>query len=384
MLVGENGIITQAQRAAQETEQAQVEEQKQLAMLEASVHLEEYEYTDANGEKVNIPAQCAVSKIEGENTLENGLVIIDVNGNEWVWIEVPRTEEVYPNAGTEIVNFTNSEYTAIETDLHSYSNEYRYNNMDCSDIYYSEETTGLTSTEYYKLKFKMLKSVYQNEGFWIGRYEAGTTEWRNEYTEIDRDTVPLSQANCYPFLFITCSEAEILAENVCEKLNLTDYTSSLMFGVQWDLVLKFMETKGVSQKELNEDSTNWGNYANSVFTLDRGEYALFSIDKTFSELYDYTENFGDYILNSEKQLIDIKNIGIVTTTGSSDVNCKLNIYDLAGNIYEWTLEYSKNSYTPCVRRGGSATVLGSDWPANAIGHSSTNFAESIGFRITIY
>ena len=37
MLVGENGIITQAQRAAQETEQAQKDEATGLSSLEAAI-----------------------------------------------------------------------------------------------------------------------------------------------------------------------------------------------------------------------------------------------------------------------------------------------------------------------------------------------------------
>ncbi len=165
MLVGENGIITQAQRAKQETEQAQVEEKRQLAMLEASVHLEEYEYTDINGEKVNIPAQCTVSKVEGENTLENGLVIIDVNGNEWVWIEVPKNEM------PEGLTFENeTEYETLETTLQEYVKSYRESGY--ADTWY--DGCGLSKEEYKQSKQNMLKSIYENGGFYIGRYEVGS------------------------------------------------------------------------------------------------------------------------------------------------------------------------------------------------------------------
>ena len=85
-LTGENGILTRASEARDKTEEAQEEELRRLTQAEAATHLENYEYTDSSGEKINIPAKCAVSQVERENTLENGLVIIDANGNEWVWI----------------------------------------------------------------------------------------------------------------------------------------------------------------------------------------------------------------------------------------------------------------------------------------------------------
>lgn len=85
-LTGENGILTRASEARDKTEEAQEEELRRLTQAEAATHLENYEYTDSSGEKINILAKCAVSQVERENTLENGLVIIDANGNEWVWI----------------------------------------------------------------------------------------------------------------------------------------------------------------------------------------------------------------------------------------------------------------------------------------------------------
>ena len=105
-------------------------------------------------------------------TLEKGLTIQDSQGNQYVWVEVPKTKEVYPTAGLEITEFTNDEYTAIETDLHTYTNDYR-NGTRYKDEYYSDATTGLTSDQYAELKKKMLKSVYQNGGFYIGKYETG-------------------------------------------------------------------------------------------------------------------------------------------------------------------------------------------------------------------
>ena len=93
-----------------------------------------------------------------ETTLENGLTIQDSTGNQYVWVEVPKTAEVYPTAGSEITEFTESKYTVIETDLHTYTNDYR-NGTSWKDEYSSDAATGLTSEKYTELKQKMLKSV---------------------------------------------------------------------------------------------------------------------------------------------------------------------------------------------------------------------------------
>ena len=91
------------------------------------------------------------TKVEGTD-LNNGLVIKDVSGNEYVWIEVPKTTGVYPTAGLKITAFTETEYTAIETDLHTYTDYYRRNKSGTltsyKDEYYSDDVTGLTSAQY--------------------------------------------------------------------------------------------------------------------------------------------------------------------------------------------------------------------------------------------
>ena len=92
ILTGENGILTRANEAKTETEEVKEDELRRLTALEAATNLEDTIYKDnSTGEEktVTIPAETAVLQVEGENTLEDGLVIIDKNGNEWVWIEVP-------------------------------------------------------------------------------------------------------------------------------------------------------------------------------------------------------------------------------------------------------------------------------------------------------
>ena len=331
------------------------------------------------------------TQVPGTN-LDTGLVIEDSTGNQYVWIEVPRTSEVYPTAGTEIKEglggeFTEAEYETIENDLHTYVSD--YNNLDYyMDEYYQDDTTGLTEEEYYDLKQTMLKSVYQNGGFWVGRYEAGISTWRDSHTTINESSeIPLSKENQYPYTYISCSEAQTLASRV----NSGNYTSSLMFGVQWDLIIKYLETKGVTKAELSSDSTNWGNYYNSAFTLQRGKYATFGSGVSISnEWHDFNENLDGLVSNGEKLATNNEFDAILLTTGATDTNQKQNIYDLAGNAQEITLEFCnptvsgvKNSI--CVRGGEIRALV--DYASghyqfaatsNAMGYNSyTSFRVSI-------
>ena len=246
---------------------------------------------------------------------------------------------------------------------------------------------GLTKDEYEDLKKTMLQSIYQNGGFWIGRYEAGLNEenYRTSHSAIS--AIPTSKANEYPYTWITCSEAQTLAS----KVNSGNYTSSLMFGVQWNLVLKYLEVKSVekgtdvttAQRELNSDSTSWGNYRKSTFTLNRGRYT--SLIGQLSLWNDYTEDFGTYVIDSMKQ----SNTMVFLTTGASDDLCKQNIYDLAGNALELTLEYQKAVYSsqyPCVTRGGRCSnIYNYDIAASSSYELLTPASgQDISFRVSIY
>lgn len=54
---------------------------------------------------------------------------------------------------------------------------------------------------------------------------------------------PVIQANAYPYNYVTCS----LAQSLVSGMAAGEYTSSLMFGVQLDLLMKYLETKGVPE-----------------------------------------------------------------------------------------------------------------------------------------
>ena len=294
-----------------------------------------------------------------DTNLDNGLVIKDSVGNEYVWIEVPKSLYANSSYNTETTTgdkkpSSSTEYDKIEYCLHKYTDYYRRNSSGTltsyTDEYPSNKVdagTGLTSAQYTELKQKMLKSVYENGGFWIGRYEAGITKNRTSKDE-EITAEPLSKQGTvenavYPYNYVTCSQAQTLASKLSTGKS---YTSSLMFGVQWDLVLKHIEVKEVAkgtalatiQSALRSDSSSWGNYDSS---------------------------------------------GVIT--GSNETYKKMNIYDLAGNVWEWTLEYTSYTNWPCACSGGDSSARGSGYPASSrYSLSTTDSSIAIGFRLSLF
>ena len=329
--------------------------------------------TTENAQKPYLPNGFTYATALGENSVADGLVIKDGDENEYVWVEVPKTANVYKTAGLEITSFTDDEYQAIESDLKTYTNSYRAKKgSDVSnpqDVFYSTDTTGLSEEKYKELKNKMLKSVYQNGGFYIAKYEAGSDTNRTANGSFANDLKPFSKPNKYPINFVTCSQAQTLAS----RADAGGYTSSLIFGVQWDLALKYMNTKGVPFKEQNNDSTDLGSYTNATFLITNTKAG-------------YSANNGTTYESITESYTKPKS-SIILTTGAAYRNSRQNIYDMAGNLWEFTLESSGHSTKSCITRGGGYSNYGTDDPVtyrNARSKSSSSGNAGIGFRVVIF
>ena len=163
-----------------------------------------------------------------------------------------------------------------------------------------------------------------------------------------------------------------------------------MFGVQLDLVLAFMSkdtAKITSTDVLTRNSTTIGNYRDSVFQLSQtGKYATmsdWSLSSTWNPSTTATTNFVDSSRNKIAQ--SSGGNGILVTTGTSEKNKVMNIYDVAGNVDEWTLENTSDTSYPYASRGGSYGVTGSVYPAAGRGVFSTDGSNfNFGFRVSLF
>ena len=394
LVLGNNGIIAKAQEA--KTKQAEASENDLKGMNSLIEQMESTLNGSGNGGKTEPETVPYLPSddfhYDTSTSVDTGLVIQDANGNEYVWLVVPKS--LYSNTNYNSNNAkkpsSSTDYANIEYCLQQYTAIYR-NGTSYSDTHVADnDNVGwfADATAYNNLKNSMLKSVYENGGFYVGRYEAGIAENRTSKSATNSDgkhtiegmPVPVTKADAYPYTYVTRTQAQNLASNV----NSGTKTSSLMFGVQWDLVLAFMSKYTV---KITSNSTTIGNYRDSEFQIsETGKYATMSnwtLSSTWNPSTRLTTNFVDSSRNKIAQYSDGK--GILVTTGTSEENKVMNIYDIAGNVWEWTLEKASRASLPCAFRGGSCLYAGSINPAASRSSNSTgdSFID-VGFRVSLF
>ena len=410
LVLGNNGIIARAKDAETKSAEASQNDLKGMNSL-----IEQMESTLNGGSSDNKEDEKLGKLVNDMGTLpedttpyfpssdfkrrektntENGLVIEDTEENEYVWVVVPKS--LYNNTDYNSNNAkkpsSSTDYANIEYCLQQYTATYRKSGY--SDVYYADDKNVgwfADATAYNNLKNSMLKSVYENGGFYVGRYEAGIAENRTNNSATNTDgkytiegmPTPVTKADAYPYTYVTRTQAQNLASNV----NSGTKTSSLMFGVQWDLVLAFMHNKGnIEDSTLTSNSTTIGNYRDSEFQLSQtGQYAVCSncsLSSTWNPSTNPTTNFVDS--NRNKIAQSTNGNGILVTTGTSEKNKVMNIYDIAGNVYEWTLENASYSDGPCTCRGGLFYYTGSGSAVERNYYHSDDWIGEIGFRVSLF
>jgi len=196
-------------------------------------------------------------------------------------------------------------------------------------------------------------SVERYKGFYIGRYEAGdkeNTEAKTLRSSNDVTKTVTIKANQAPYNLVTRTQAISLAEGFATKQGYKAKTK-LVSSYAWDTTIAFMQ-------KVNSDygsSSEEGNY----------------IDTTFS----YTDITG------AKQT-KAKYSEVLVPTGQTTPVC--NIYDMGGNVYEWTTESYSNKTFPYAERGG---IYGSDFANRPAGYryGISGSADDIrGFRLTLF
>ena len=310
MLTGQNGILTQAQNAKNRTEEAREEEQTRLDEYENKIN----EY--ANVETTNTPkVPNGFHHVEGTE-VESGFVISseegdDLNnskgGNQYVWIPVDgilgENNKTVQNAvdgeiilGRYVFNSEGKIDTENAVIPETLGGELKTDRG--SSYSYTESSTGKGNTPAKDIQ-GFIDSVRTNGGYYIARFEA--SEGQNGKAE--------SKYNKAVFNDVTQSEAFTACQNLYAGIN-----SDLVNSYAWDTALLFIQKYGQ-----NNYSTEIGKSTTSQ------------------------------IANTGKNLLK--------STNKEDV--QLNIYDMAGNCWEWTTENFSDASSPCVNRGGDYYFSGS-------------------------
>ena len=387
-VAGTNDKVAQEQTRVDELmdELGRIEEQQRQDNLPGKRVTENTKYI-RDGKTAWIPKGFTVSGIKSEQSINKGLVIYDIpegttvdwsnpDGvktayNQFVWIPV---EVKSTDTENSIASFYRSEWaentatggertTGLSTD---YTEPYSY---DTTNNY--DQTNGITVqiTE-------LTKSIYKYGGFYIGRYEAGSTTERQKSSSQTEEFVV--QQDKYPYVLviwgIKMSDVSIgavyLCNNLYSKTN-TNYgaTSMLCTGASWDSMLDFIKDSSHSVT----DSTTWGNYSNSeTYKIYRGSLGVYSNSV-------YTWNTANATAGTEVT----KGDEILLTTGATERNSSKNIYDVAGNCCEWTTESCRSFWRSAV--GGGYSYDGSSLPESGRNPTTpTPGYPGYGFRPVLY
>ena len=391
-LFGNSGIIEKAKEAQNKMDKAAENDRKEINGLSdwieektgssnnSETSLKSYEkankdtngmltenavYTDKENAKVTIPKGFKVSDVEetansdGEQTVSKGLVIQDKNGNEFVWIPVNYTATGVDTNNNDLDDGFEAMFKRNNSNDENYSEPFSYTDID-GDKYtgYPEEETDYMN---------MMKSVQKNNGFYIGRYETGTKKQRTSSTT---DTIVV-QRDAYPYTSVKWgnSTSEIgttgavyLSKNMY-TIGTVGATSTLCYGVQWDAIMNFVEDSTHSIT----NSTSWGNYGDNEWTINRTTASYYTGEWTTIGSTSKTKT------NSEVYLL---------TTGASDTFKAKNIFDLAGNAEEWTMEAEHSNFGRVLRGGTYYATNCSVSKYNSV--SPTIGISEYGFRIALY
>ena len=337
-----------------------------------------------------IPKGFTVSNATGEKDVEKGLVIYDIPEgatvdwdnktiklpsesetkeiktavNQFVWIPVEVNKTTEPkDTETSIANFYRSEW----------ANNARSTNLTESTYYTEPDSTNDTAdkTGIASQIENLTKSIYKYGGFYIGRYETGSETERTSSSGV----TPIGiKQDMYPYNYVKWGESmsnigEVGAVALSNSLyNSSNYgaTSMLCTGACWDSMLDFMkDTKSVT------NSTDWGNYRDAEFEITRGQYA---------ELVNVTSGSFTPVKGTYKKELSKR---ILLTTGATERNSAKNIYDVAGNCWEWTTESYSSGNRVC--RGGLYGGDGFDSPASIRGHVFPGYINNgFSFRPSLY
>ena len=246
--------------------------------------------------------------------------------NEYVWVPIPESNNLNRTAWTTPFGTDSSGNIVEGTGVTQLLSD------TVKENYFWEDTTA---NEYKN----MISSIENYKGFYIGRYEASNNGSNT------------AQCKRNQTAWIVNYEDSILdaCNNIAPNMH-------LIYGVEWDSVLNWLlgnaiipspvegQTKTMEIADIQNDSSSWGNYITST---------------------------GDAAIGSGTP---------VKLTGNSEYWKANNIYDLAGNIDEYTQEWYSTTllYTsrggPCYLPLSVATRVGTVYGGDFSG----------GFRVSFF
>mgnify|MGYP004469498975 CR=1 FL=1 len=351
MLTGNNGILTQAKLAKENTALAKEDEENKLAKNNEYINeqtgksliipgeqvkeTKKNNYVDINGDKATIPQGFTVSGKEDEQIIANGLVIYDIPSE--------KVSEIDWNAKNDDGSYkVQTEYNQFVwipvVSEKEYHRDFSYPSFYDSDLDTTPDNSTFTDTGYLPTGIQPIiddatnnekaerEAVLKYNGFYIARYETG-----------NENSKPVSKQNVAVYTDKTQTEFKTIGKDMYgDSSNFVK--SAMCSGIQWDMVMKFVDGK----KDGNGNTYN--------------------VRKTDSA----------------------RHTGNVAEAGNNFADKVQNIYDLEGNCFEYVAEKNNTSTSsPIGSRGGYYNY--NSYDRASLRGSNNGIARSNGaFRSVLY
>ena len=274
------------------------------------------------------------------------------NRNQYVWVPIADVSDMYwrnqttgKKYGTRYT-FSSSAYTKDATKKY----EPQTTQYDKQSTYLTQYLNGMTREDFLmemEIDFdKMLNSVATYGGYYIGRYETG---------DLSQATPVVKRINTD-----IGSQTWYTMWKKARKLTGTSAGVQMIWGIQWDETLKWLiDTGEKTYAEIASDSTSWGNCRNNSFTY--------------------------YTNTSKSTATKATNRGTRIPSGAYEGANANNVFDLAGNVSDWTLESSGSGVGSSRRLRGGNYNNGSGGSAAVRGSSDPDFSyDSYGLRCSLF
>ena len=359
-------------------------------------------YTEENTDGTKYIAVIPNGFYYVEGKISTGLVISDAlgdnkqneaHGNQFVWVPCEATID-----GEKYNTKLKYEKTDDAETKYGLASQWYANNYDGKQYQYTNEKYNSDWTD----NGGNYESVVKYGGFYVARYEAGLSnefllQYGDTYVTSGKNTseyIPVSKKGRHVWNLISQENAEKASKKMYNGNSYVE--SSLIDSYAWDTIVEWMRVNNIGTYNT---SINYGNYIDSTFSINNWYVKLKKVNTSYAKVITPTIETP---LASIRRSYD--NVGdesptdwyVVLSTGCTDQTMKLNISDMAGNLWEWTTETGYHgadaTATPkptkyAVLRGGSFYNYGGHRPVTyRNGDYGTSLGGDfyIGFRVVLY
>ena len=307
---------------------------------------------DTYGNQVKVPKGFKIANDSATDVI-GGIVIEDATytntiGSQFVWIPVGTGENAIKKANNKTVEIKLSRYTFANDGTPTDQGDNIINS------YYQELATSNYGNATAKDIEKFKTSANSNHGYYIGRYEAGVVDYNSSVSTSNSNNETNWTGYTGDNIKLVCKKEQqvwnYVTQNKASELSRDMYkseakvTSDLINSYAWDTAIVFIQKCGT------ESNSSTYSYTAGLSLTSKSE----------------PQTTGTNILNATKKV---------------DKQC--NIFDMAGNCFEWTTETSSDSFGPCVGRGDFFSY-GDGCTSYRFTYSTSGALSNCSFRPLLY